>query len=49
MAEKKASKKHKARGHSAIAQSYSNLDDGLNGGFPTNVVNTRDMSLSLYG
>jgi hypothetical protein len=27
MAEKKASKKHKARGHLAIAQSYSDLDE----------------------
>jgi hypothetical protein len=56
MAEKKASKEHKARGHTAIAQSHFSLPQfehvsleersaRFNGGFPTQVINTRS---SLY-
>ena len=52
MAEKKASKEHKVRGHSSITQSHFSLPQfervsleeisaRLNGGFPTNVVNAR--------
>jgi hypothetical protein len=60
MAEKKASKEHKARDHSAIAQSHFSLPQfervslweratRLNGGFPTNVVNAhQDRSPKAY-